>query len=182
MSGENGIVAGRSVGRRLLRLTLPAVIALLAAAGMAVASYLAYGGVGDRSLYCELGHGCDAVQDSEYSMVLGVPVAVWGGLLYLGILAAAVSVLVLSEWPGKLSPHAILGMALAGTLYSGYLAWVEVYRIESVCMWCTASAIIIAAILVTAIFNLAFGQGKPATDVRGREVMQDGESVSPVTG
>jgi uncharacterized membrane protein len=137
-----------------LRPILLAVVALLAIGGMAISSYLAYGNIGDESLFCEIGHGCDAVQASEYSVVLGVPVAVWGALLYLAILAAAI--VGLSRWSRfrELLSLALFGMGLAGTVYSGYLAWVELYRIESVCMWCTASAIIVTAILIAAGVNL----------------------------
>jgi uncharacterized membrane protein len=141
--------------RYLLRPVLLATIAVLALGGIAVSSYLAYGNIGDESLFCELGHGCDAVQSSQYSVVLGVPVAVWGLLLYLTILATAVAEL--SSWSkfGELPSLALLGTSLAGTFYSGYLAWLELYRIDAVCMWCTISAFIITAAFVTSALNLA---------------------------
>jgi len=141
--------------RYLLRPILLALIALLAIGGMAVSSYLAYGNIGDESLFCELGHGCDAVQASEYSVVLGIPTAVWGALLYLAILAAAIAGLSFSSRFGELPSLALLGMGLAGTTYSGYLAWVELHRIEALCMWCTISALIITAVLVASAVNLA---------------------------
>jgi len=153
--------------RYLLRPILLALIALLAIGGMAVSSYLAYGSIEDESLFCELGHGCDAVQASEYSVVLGVPIAVWGALLYLAILAAAVVALSRSSSLKERASPALFGMGLAGTIYSGYLAWVELYRIEAVCMWCTISALIITAILVASAVNLAFGMGRSSKgDIR----------------
>jgi uncharacterized membrane protein len=60
-------------------------------------------------------------------------------------------------------------MSLAGTLYSGYLAWVELYRIESVCMWCTISAIIVTAILIASAVNLAFGVERASKDVNSED-------------
>jgi len=157
--------------RYSLRPILLAMIALLAIGGVAVSSYLAYGSIGDRSLFCELGHGCDTVQASEYSVVLGVPIAVWGALLYLAILAAAIAGLSFSSRFGELSSLALFGMGLAGTLYSGYLAWVELYRIEAVCMWCTISAIIITAVLVASAVDLALEMGRASKDYirRGSE-------------
>ena len=157
--------------RYSLRPILLAMIALLAIGGVAVSSYLAYGSIGDRSLFCELGHGCDTVQASEYSVVLGVPIAVWGALLYLAILAAAIAGLSFSSRFGELSSLALFGMGLAGTLYSGYLAWVELYRIEAVCMWCTISAIIITAVLVASAVDLALKMGRASKDYirRGSE-------------
>jgi len=149
-------VSNRSTQRHyLLRPILLTVIALLAVAGMLVSSYLAYGNIGDKSLFCEFGHGCATVQASEYSVVLGVPVAVWGGLLYLAILTTAVVGISRTSKLREQASLALFGMSLAGTLYSGYLAWLEFYRIEAVCMWCTISALIITAVLVASAFNLA---------------------------
>jgi len=171
MSSGGGLTATRSNDRSLLSSMLLAMIALLAIGGVAVSSYLAYGSIGDRSLFCELGHGCDSVQASEYSVVLGVPVAVWGALLYLTILAAAIAGLSFSSRFGELPSLALFGMGLAGTLYSGYLAWVELYRIEAVCMWCTISALIITAVLVASAVDLALEMGRASKDYirRGSE-------------
>jgi len=157
--------------RYLLRPILLVMIALLAVGGMAVSSYLAYGSIGDESLFCGLGHGCDTVQASEYSVVLGVPIAVLGALLYLAILATAVVGLSRSSSLRELPSLALFGMGLAGTLYSGYLAWVELYRIEAVCMWCTISAIIVTAILIASAVNLALEMGRASKDYirRGSE-------------
>jgi len=171
MKNGTAPTVGAAEPRYLLRSILLAAIALLAIGGMAVSSYLAYGSIGDESLFCELGHGCDSVQASEYSVVFGVPIAVWGALLYLAILAAAGVGLSRSSRFGELPSLALFGMGLAGTLYSGYLAWVELYRIESVCMWCTISALIITAVLVASAVNLALGVKRTSKDYirRGSE-------------
>ena len=171
MKNGTAPTVGAAEPRYLLRPILLAMIALLAIGGMAVSSYLAYGSIEDESLFCELGHGCDAVQASEYSVVLGVPIAVWGALLYLAIFTTAVVGLFFSSRLRELPSLALFGMGLAGTLYSGYLAWVELYRIESVCMWCTASAIIVTAILIAASVNLVLeARGGADGDVSEREV------------
>ena len=165
-------VSNRSTQRHyLLRPILLAVIALLAVGGMVVSSYLAYGNIGEESLFCEFGHGCDTVQASEYSVVLGVPVAVWGGLLYLAVLTTAVVGISRTSRLREQASLALFGMSLAGTLYSGYLAWLELYRIEAVCMWCTISAIIVSAILIASAVNLAFGVKRTSKDYirRGSE-------------
>ena len=160
MSSGGGLTATRSNDRSLLSSMLLAAISLLALGGIAVSSYLAYGNIAGSSLYCEIGHGCDAVQASEYSVVLGVPIAVFGALLYLAMLAAAVAGLSRSSSLREPASLALFGMSLAGTLYSGYLAWVELYRIDAVCMWCTISAIIVTAILIASAVNLALDMGR----------------------
>jgi uncharacterized membrane protein len=151
--------------RYLLRPALLATISLLALAGIAVSSYLAYGNIGDESLFCELGHGCDTVQASQYSVVLGVPVAVWGLLLYLAILTVAVAGLSLSSRFEEPASLALFGMGLAGTAYSGYLAWLELHRIDAVCMWCTISAFIVTAVFAVSALNVACGR-RGASEVR----------------
>jgi len=171
MNNGGDLPVARSDGCSLLSSMLLAAISLLALGGIAVSSYLAYGSIADSSLYCEIGHGCDAVQASEYSVVLGVPIAVWGALLYLAIFATATVGACLPYRSWGLPSLALFGMGLAGTTYSGYLAWVELYRIESVCMWCTASAIIVTAILIAAGVNLVLeARGGSDGDVSKREV------------
>jgi len=166
-----GETAKRFHRRQLLSLMPFVLMALLSLGGMAVSSYLAWGHFSERSLFCGLGHGCDAVEQSDYSVVLGVPVAVWGGLLYLAMLATALGGVCRAWGVREVSSYALFGMSLAGTLYSGYLAWVEVYRIEAVCMWCTISAIIITTVLVTSVVNLALEMGRASKDYirRGSE-------------
>jgi uncharacterized membrane protein len=157
---------GQAQARYSLRPALLAVVSLLSLGGIAVSSYLAYGNIGDESLFCELGHGCDAVQASQYSVVIGVPIAVWGLLLYLVMLLAAAAGLSRSK-SGELPSLGLFGASLAGTVYSGYLAWLELYRIDAVCMWCTISALIVTAILVTSALNLALERQAASTGERG---------------
>lgn len=37
-------------------------------------------------------------------------------------------------------------LALLGLAVSAYLTWVELFRIEAICQWCIASAVIIVAL------------------------------------
>jgi len=154
--------------RYLLRPILLATIALLAIGGMAVSSYLAYGNIGDESLFCELGHGCDTVKDSEYSAIFGVPVALLGVLMYIAIFATAVAGVWRPESLRDLSSLGVFGMGLFGTIYSAYLTWLELYRIDAVCMWCTISAVLLTGILLISVANLAVRAGSGPATARGR--------------
>jgi uncharacterized membrane protein len=140
--------------RDLLAALLLPLIALLSLPGMAVSAYLTYGYFADSSLFCELGHGCDTVKDSEYSAIFGVPVALLGVLMYIAIFATAVAGALRPQSLRDLASLGVFGMAFFGTIYSAYLTWLELYRIEAVCMWCTISALLLMAILAISVTNL----------------------------
>ena len=67
---------------RALRLAVAAV----AAAGVAVAGYLTYVHYRPGALICTGGGGCEAVQDSSYAEIAGIPVALLGLVAYLAVL------------------------------------------------------------------------------------------------
>jgi len=158
-------VPPRAANRRhLLAALLLVLVAVLSLPGIAVSAYLTYGYFSGSSLFCELGHGCDTVKESEYSAIFGVPVALLGVLMYIAIFATAVA----GVWrPGSLrdlSSLGVFGMGLFGTIYSAYLTWLELYRIDAVCMWCTISAVLLTGILFISVVNLVAGSGlRPAT-------------------
>ena len=62
------------------------IVVGLALAGLAVAGYLtALKLGGTQAFLCRDGSGCDVVQASRYSVLAGVPTAVWGAAIYLAI-------------------------------------------------------------------------------------------------
>jgi uncharacterized membrane protein len=126
--------------------TLRLVAALVALAGIAVAAYLTWSHVGDGSLVCPVGGGCETVQESEYAEIAGVPVALLG-------LVAYVVVLGLIAWDTPLARLAAAALALTGLLFSGYLLVVQLFVIDAWCVWCLANDVVIAPALavVTAL-------------------------------
>lgn len=102
-----------------------------------------------------LGSGdCATVNDSVYSEVFGIPVALLGLLAYLAILGILLLELRL-ELAREYGPLAVFGLSLVGVVFSIYLTWISVYVIEAVCPFCTVSAVLIILILVLAIIRLA---------------------------
>lgn len=63
------------------------VAMLLALVGMGIAGYLTYVHYADIEPLCSSSGGCEKVQTSEYSALVGVPVALIGLLGYVGILS-----------------------------------------------------------------------------------------------
>jgi uncharacterized membrane protein len=131
---------------------------LLAIAGLGVSAYLMWGyTVPGASLSCGESSGCEAVKNSQYASLFGVPMPVGGLLIYSVLLALAIfqnhNQISARGW----SPFVALaafGISLAGVLYSAYLTYIELYVIYAVCRWCVASAAIMVAIFLLSIFNL----------------------------
>jgi uncharacterized membrane protein len=116
--------------------------------GIAIAGYLTYVHYAGISPVCEIAHGCEKVQTSEWSKVAGVPVALLGLLGYAGILAALFV-------PGEIGATAAAGMALVGAGFSAYLTYREIFTIDAICIWCVASAILMATLAVVTVVRLA---------------------------
>src|SRR5690606_32499378 len=65
-------------------------LAVVAAAGVALTAFLAYTAWSRANLpFCPAGGGCDIVQSSRWSTLLGLPIAAWGCGLYLALLGVA---------------------------------------------------------------------------------------------
>jgi uncharacterized membrane protein len=114
--------------------------AVVAGAGVVVAGYLTWVHFDDTALMCVSGGGCETVQDSEYAVIAGVPVAALG-------LGAYALVLGLIGWD---TPTARLGaatVALVGLLFSMYLLALQLFVIDAVCVWCMANDVVIAPLL-----------------------------------
>ena len=122
--------------------------------GIGVASYLTWTHLAGADPYCGSAHGCAEVQNSSYSEVAGIPVAIVGLMGYLILLA-------LSLLHGRISaeiefylPVLSFGTALIGVLYSAYLTYLEAFVILAWCYWCLTSAVVIVAIWILSIFDL----------------------------
>ncbi len=92
---------------------------------------------------------CGTVNHSPYAVFLGVPVALIGILGYALLAALA----------GRFPLITALG-ALAGTLFSLRLTWVEWKVLEAWCIYCVASQGIIAAILLLSVAAVAVSRKK----------------------
>lgn len=125
---------GRTLHRALLILTF---------VGIGIAGYLTYVHYRGLSPICAIDQGCEKVQSSRYAKVGGVPVPLIGLIGYLGILGTLLV-------RGELARLATAGMAIFGMLFSGYLTFLELFRIQAICQWCAGSAATMTAIAVLA--------------------------------
>jgi uncharacterized membrane protein len=123
-------------------------IAVLTVAGVVVSAVsLQRHYAKSASAFCDLGEkfNCDIVNRSEYSSVVGIPVAGIGVAGYGVLLALATVYRSRTETPLRL-----LAAAVAGLGFALYLTYVEGYVLETWCVLCLSSLGLIATITVLA--------------------------------
>lgn len=116
--------------------------------GLGVAAYLAYVEINHVEAICGPIGACNVVQSSPYARIFGIPIAVLGVLFYvlIGILWVGQKRLP-GRWAGLVEVE-LLGLSIAGLLFSIYLTWLELFVIQAVCAWCLSSAVITTMLLL----------------------------------
>ncbi len=123
-------------------------IAILAVAGMAVSGVsLQRHYAKSASSFCDLGEkfNCDIVNRSEYSSVMGIPVAGIGVVGYGLLLVLATAYRSRAKTPMRL-----LAAAAAGLAFALYLTYVEGFVLDTWCILCLSSLGLIAIITLLA--------------------------------
>ena len=124
-------------------------IAVLALAGVAVSAVsLQRHYAKSVSAFCEVGEkfNCDIVNRSEYSRLMGIPVAGIGIVGYGLLLMLATLYRTRAETPTRL-----LVAAVAGLGFALYLTYIEGYVLGTWCILCLSSLAMIAGIAVLAV-------------------------------
>lgn len=120
-------------------------VAALAAFGMLVTGYLTIG-AWSRSApaLCAPGGGCDAIQSSAWSTLLGLPMGFWGFATYalIAALALAPNTTRVRRWRHSWR------VALFGLAVSVYLTAVGLVALDAVCAWCLLSLATMVAIFL----------------------------------
>ena len=123
-------------------------IAVLAVAGIVVSAVsLQRHYAKSASAFCDIGEkfNCDIVNRSEYSSVMGIPVA--------GIGVAGYGVLLILATLYRTQPETptwLVAVAIAGLAFALYLTYVEGYVLGTWCILCLSSLGMIAGITVLA--------------------------------
>ena len=121
---------------RALRLAVAGV----AAAGTAVAGYLTYVHYRPAALICTGGGGCEAVQESSYAEIAGIPVALLGLLAYIAVLG-------LVAWDTELARTLAATIALSAVGFAAYLVVVQAFVVEEWCVWCLVNDLVVVPLL-----------------------------------
>jgi vitamin-K-epoxide reductase (warfarin-sensitive) len=123
--------------RRLMNL-----VAILAVCGVAVSSVsLQHHYATSKTAYCDIGEmfNCDIVNRSQYSSILGIPVAFIGMIGYAGLAGLATIYRMRTETPSML-----FGAATCGLAFASYLTYIEGYVLGVWCILCLSSLALIA--------------------------------------
>lgn len=122
-------------------------VAVCALLGLLVSVYLLLYKLGALgSLICAGSGGCERVQLSRWSVMLGVPVAAYGVAGYLLLLVIAVVGLQPGQLANPRPTRWLAGLSALGVLYSVYLLAIELVSVHAVCIWCSVSGVLILVI------------------------------------
>lgn len=128
----------------------------VAAFGIGIATYIAIEAAGGDAPVCIAGSsGCATVASSSYSHVLGVNIAVFGIVGYVLLLAAALL-------RGDTARMVGFGLSLVGFGYSVFLTYLELFKIEAICQWCVASAVLMTILFGLNVARMVGYVGRPA--------------------
>ena len=123
------------------------LIPVLAVIGIGVSLYLGSVEASGTEAVCGPVGDCNAVQQSEYATIFGIPVGILGiigyGILLVGWIVAKTA-------KGRLAVFGMIAaslIAFGGTLFSIYLTFLEPFVIGATCMWCLTSAVAITGLL-----------------------------------
>jgi uncharacterized membrane protein len=125
-------------------------IAVLALAGVIVSAIsLQRHYAKSATAYCDFSQkfNCDIVNRSEYSTLMGIPVAAIGVAGYGALFVLA------TFWKSRgETPNRLLAAALVGLAFAFYLTYIEAYELMTWCILCLTSLALIFLISVLAAF------------------------------
>lgn len=150
------------------------VAGLIAIIGLGIAGYIMIEQIQGEVPPCGRGGGCATVLTSKYAELLGVPLYYFGVVGYIGILAT----ILMNGDRGRL-----LGFVLSffGFGMSVYLTFLQYVVIESICVWCRASAIAMTFLFLACLARLLiyYGTGPDGSGSSGEDDVADG--VAPAS-
>lgn len=128
----------------------------LCLAGLAASAYLTVEHFSSSPSYAcpvNASFNCIKVTTSSYSELLGIPVALLGLLFFVGMtpLCLPVAWRSANPWPARLR----LAGVTVGVGFVFYLVWAELFRIDAICLWCTAVHVITLALFVVVVLDAA---------------------------
>jgi uncharacterized membrane protein len=139
------------------------LMALIALIGVFVSLYLTLYKLGYiGTLACGTG-GCETVQLSKWGDFLGVPVAGWGVVYYVSVLALAIAG-VQDRFAGSRRLTIVLVVVTGwGLLFTLWLTYLELFVIHAICRWCVGSATMTVLLFALALWDWMSGEWRVAS-------------------
>jgi uncharacterized membrane protein len=126
---------------------------VLTAVGLCLAAYLTYVHYSGVTPPCSIkGNPCSEVQKSQYSLLVGVPVALIGLLGYIAILGS-----LLLARDGERARFVTMALILGGFGFSLYLTYRELFTLHKICEWCVSSAVIMTVLACLSVWRFLRG-------------------------
>jgi uncharacterized membrane protein len=125
---------------------------VLTAVGLCLAAYLTYVHYSGVTPPCSIkGNPCSQVQKSQYSLLVGVPVALIGLLGYIAILGSLLAP------DGERARFVTMALILGGFGFSLYLTYRELFTLHKICEWCVSSAVIMTVLACLSVWRFLRG-------------------------
>jgi uncharacterized membrane protein len=128
------------------------VVSVLALIGALISLYLTLHHYGLTPLACPIS-GCDKVQASVYSSVLGIPVALIGLVGFLKLLGLGIVGLSSDHVFGLRVQDAIIWISSLGIAAYLVLTYLELFVIHAICFWCVCSSVCMLGALISAVLG-----------------------------
>jgi uncharacterized membrane protein len=137
------------------RINLRLVSLVLVFLGILVSGYLSYVKLTDVPMSClaDSGFNCSAVQNSDYSEIMGIPIA-WLGLATYLVIGGLI---LLENRVEILRQHGMVilfGIVLFAFMYSMYLIYVQGVILGAWCQWCLMHEVIMTVLFGVTIIRL----------------------------
>ena len=129
---------------------------VLSLLGLAVSAYLTFEHfTASKTLACsDTGAiNCLKVTTSSYSKVAGVPVALLGLLFFAGMTALCLPAAWRATNPAVRRVR--LAAASVGMASVLYLVWVELFRVDAICLWCTGIHVLTFVLFALVVMEAA---------------------------
>jgi uncharacterized membrane protein len=125
---------------------------VFALAGLAISAYLTVEHYSTSALLAcpeSATINCQKVTTSAWSHVGPVPVAVLG-LAYFAVMTALCTPV---AWRSRALDVVRVAAAGVGVLSAIYLVWAELFRVDAICLWCTAVHVCTLALLAAVLWT-----------------------------
>jgi uncharacterized membrane protein len=125
------------------------VAAIVALAGLVDAVYLTVHHYTARPVPCSIVSGCETVLTSQYAVIAGVPLALFGAAAYLAALLLAVLTIF-----GQRKTWLLFGVqTILMSAFTVWLLYLQAMVIGAFCQFCLLSALVTLTLLIIALVS-----------------------------
>jgi uncharacterized membrane protein len=129
------------------------IILVLSFLGIIDAGYLTYEHYATSvQLFCPTNAvvNCEAMLQSQYSVVFGIPLSLFGIIYFVAVIALVLANLAKDN---RLFKQLLLIAETGGVLFSTYLVSLQIFVIKQICLYCMFSALICFLIFGLTVFQ-----------------------------